>query len=166
MRLLVDAGHDTYRFGVEWARIEPAPRMIPLAELAHYRRMIGTAFGFGPPPVVTLHHFTSPLSFAQEGGRLGDRAVDRFRAYAEAVTPILDGVEWVVTLNDPNTSTIMIGMARAMRDQQAAGEWQSPVLDNEGPSCSPGRRRPWMSATTKVHSWPAEAVSRADRERA
>jgi beta-glucosidase len=139
MRLLADAGLNTYRFGVEWARIEPAPRMISRAELAHYRRMIGTAFEFGPTPVVTLHHFTSPLSFAREGGRLGDRAVDRFRAYAEAVAPILDGVEWVVTLNEPNMPAIMIGMARAMRNQQAAGEWQSPILDSRAPDrrCRP-----------------------------
>ena len=40
IRLLADAGLNTYRFGIEWARIEPVPGHFPQAELAHYRRMI------------------------------------------------------------------------------------------------------------------------------
>ncbi|WP_181801978.1 family 1 glycosylhydrolase [Streptomyces shenzhenensis] len=133
MRLLADAGLNAYRFGIEWARIEPVPGLVSRAELAHYRRMIDTAFEFGLTPVVTLHHFTSPLWFAQEGGWLGDRAVERFRTYVEAVVPILDGVEWIVTMNEPNMLAIMVGMARAMQSRQDAGQWQSPTVDNEGP---------------------------------
>ncbi|MEB8341420.1 glycoside hydrolase family 1 protein [Streptomyces endophyticus] len=138
MRLLADAGLTAYRFGIEWARIEPLPGHISRAELAHYRRMIDTAVGLGLTPVVTLHHFTSPLWFAQEGGWLGDRAVGRFRAYVEAVCPILDGVEWVVTMNEPNMLAIMVGMARAMEsrqgsEQQASEEWQSPTVDTASP---------------------------------
>ncbi|WP_329445865.1 glycoside hydrolase family 1 protein [Streptomyces canus] len=133
MRLLADAGLNAYRFGIEWARIEPVPGLVSRAELAHYRRMIDTAFELGLTPVVTLHHFTSPLWFAQEGGWLGERAVDRFRTYVETVAPILEGVEWVVTMNEPNMLAIMAGMARALQKPQAGGEWQSPTLDNEGP---------------------------------
>ncbi|WP_329237748.1 glycoside hydrolase family 1 protein [Streptomyces canus] len=133
MRLLADAGLNAYRFGIEWARIEPVPGLVSRAELAHYRRMIDTAFELGLTPVVTLHHFTSPLWFAQEGGWLGERAVDRFRTYVETVAPILEGVEWVVTMNEPNMLAIMAGMARALQKPQADGEWQSPTLDNEGP---------------------------------
>ncbi|MFF0155999.1 family 1 glycosylhydrolase [Streptomyces sp. NPDC005263] len=133
MQLLADAGLNAYRFGIEWARIEPVAGMVSRAELAHYRRMIETAVELGLTPVVTLHHFTSPLWFAQEGGWLGDRAVERFRAYVEAVVPILDGVEWVVTMNEPNMLAIMVGMAQAMQSRQDAGEWQSPTVDNEGP---------------------------------
>ncbi len=133
MRLLADAGLNAYRFGIEWARVEPVPGMVSRAELAHYRRMIDTAFELGLTPVVTLHHFTSPLWFTQEGGWLGERAIDRFRTYAETVAPILDGVEWVVTMNEPNMLAIMAGMARAMQSAQADGEWQSPTLDTDGP---------------------------------
>ncbi|MFE2062917.1 glycoside hydrolase family 1 protein [Streptomyces sp. NPDC059467] len=133
MKLLADAGLGAYRFGIEWARIEPLPGLVSRAELAHYRRMIETAFELGLTPVVTLHHFTSPLWFAEEGGWLGDRAVDRFRTYVETVAPILEGVEWVVTMNEPNMLAIMVGMARAFQNPQADGEWQSPTLDTEGP---------------------------------
>src|SRR5579859_2002835 len=47
MRLLADAGLNVYRFGIEWARIEPLPGRFSRAELAHYRRMIDTAIGLG-----------------------------------------------------------------------------------------------------------------------
>src|SRR5687768_11484457 len=90
MRLLAGAGLNAYRFGVEWARIEPEPGQISRAELAHYRRMIDTAVGYGLTPVVTLHHFTNPRWFAAEGGWMGERAIERFRAYVETVTGILD----------------------------------------------------------------------------
>ncbi|BAS12663.1 putative beta-glucosidase 17 [Arthrobacter sp. Hiyo8] len=59
MELLADAGLTAYRFGIEWARIEPLPGRFSRAELAHYRRMIDTALGLGLTPVVTLNHFTT-----------------------------------------------------------------------------------------------------------
>ncbi|MEU4560176.1 family 1 glycosylhydrolase [Actinoplanes sp. NPDC023936] len=126
MRLLADAGLNSYRFGIEWARIEPEPGLISRAELAHYRRMIDTALELGLTPVVTLHHFTNPRWFAAEGGWMGERAIDRFRSYVTAATSILDGVPWVCTMNEPNMLAIMTMMARLA----ASGEWQSPTVDN------------------------------------
>ena len=131
MRLAAEAGLTSYRFGIEWARIEPRPGHFSRAELAHYRRMIDTAWSVGLTPVVTLHHFTNPRWFSEEGGWLGERAVERFRNYVEAVTPILVGVPWVVTMNEPNMLAMMTGMARTMSDPEAAAEWQSPTLEGE-----------------------------------
>jgi beta-glucosidase len=129
MRLLAEAGLNAYRFGVEWARVEPDPGHVSRAELAHYRRMIDTAVGYGLTPVVTLHHFTSPRWFDEEGGWLGERAIGRFRAYVEAVTGILDGVEWVCTMNEPNMLALMTSMARLAQDPEARKKWQSPTVD-------------------------------------
>ncbi|WP_416972698.1 family 1 glycosylhydrolase [Streptomyces sp. 4F14] len=112
MRLLADAGLTAYRFGVEWARVEPVPGHFSRAELAHYRRMIDTALSLGLTPVLTLHHFSSPRWFTEEGGWLGARAVERFTRYVEAVTAILDGVPWVATLNEPNMLAMMMTVER------------------------------------------------------
>ncbi|MHA7986294.1 family 1 glycosylhydrolase [Rathayibacter sp. CAU 1779] len=73
IRLLAESGLNSYRFGIEWARIEPLPGLISHAELAHYQRVIDTCREFGVTPVVTLHHFTNPLWFAEEGGLAGAR---------------------------------------------------------------------------------------------
>lgn len=107
MRLLADAGLNSYRFGIEWARIEPVPGHISRAELQHYRRMINTAFELGLTPVVTLQHFTVPLWFSHEGGWLADTAIERWRSYVEATTEILHDVPWIVTINEPNILALM-----------------------------------------------------------
>lgn len=114
MRLLADAGLTAYRFGIEWARIEPIRGEFSRAELAHYRRMIDTATSLGLTPVVTLHHFTSPRWFVEEGGWLGDTAIERFTAYVARVAEIIDGVEWVCTINEPNMLALMILMSRSI----------------------------------------------------
>jgi beta-glucosidase len=129
MRLLAESGLNSYRFGIEWARIEPLPGHVSRAELAHYRRMIDTALGYGLTPVVTLHHFTNPRWFAEEGGWTGERAIERFRAYVEAATGILGGVEWVCTMNEPNMLALMVTMARFAADPEARKAWQSPTTE-------------------------------------
>ncbi|WP_326731970.1 glycoside hydrolase family 1 protein [Streptomyces phaeochromogenes] len=131
MRLLADAGLNSYRFGIEWARIEPAEGHASRAELAHYRRMIDTALGLGLTPVVTLHHFTHPRWFTEGGGWTGDRAIDRFRAYVETATRILDGVEWVCTINEPNMLALMatMGQAQQERSEEDAARWMSPTVE-------------------------------------
>lgn len=145
MQLLADAGCNSYRFGIEWARVEPVEGLISKAQLAHYRRMIDTALELGLTPVVTLHHFTNPRWFIEAGGWLADEAIGRFCHYVEAVTEILHGVEWVVTMNEPNMLAMMTAMARDMAgaasapsateaasptDPESADEWASPTVDN------------------------------------
>jgi beta-glucosidase len=107
MRLLAEAGLNAYRFGIEWARIEPEKGRWSNAQLAHYRRMIDVARDLGLEPVVTLHHFTSPHWFAQDGGWMGDDAIERWSMYIEKVSSILDGVRWVCTINEPNMVALM-----------------------------------------------------------
>ena len=131
MRLMAEAGLTSYRFGIEWARIEPAEGHVSRAELAHYRRMIETALELGLTPVITLHHFTNPKWFADRGGWMADGAIEFFTRYVETVCPILGGVEWVVTMNEPNMLAMMTGMAEAMKKAAAEKEeWQSPTVDN------------------------------------
>lgn len=119
MRLLAEAGLNAYRFGIEWARIEPAEGHISRAELAHYRRMIDTALEAGLTPVVTVQHFTVPEWFKRAGGWLAPEAIDRFRAFVEASAEILTDVPYVITVNEPNVLALMSLMApmmEAMRD--------------------------------------------------
>jgi beta-glucosidase len=101
--LLAAAGLDAYRFGIEWARIEPEDGWFSHAELEHYRRMVETCHEFSVTPIVTLQHFTSPKWFARRGGWEGDQAADRFARYAERVSAHLgDLLPWVCTINEAN----------------------------------------------------------------
>ena len=130
MQLLAEAGLTGYRFGIEWARIEPRPGQFSRAELAHYRRMIAAALELGLTPVVTLHHFSSPAWFAQEGGWAGPTAIDRFVSYVTQATSILEGVEWVATINEPNQMAMMTMLMEAAR-QGELDKWQSPTVQDD-----------------------------------
>jgi beta-glucosidase len=128
--LLAEAGLDSYRFGIEWARIEPLPGRFSRAELAHYRRMIEFCLELGVAPVITLQHFTTPLWFAKDGSWSAPDASEKFVRFVTEATTILDGVEWVATMNEPNMqAAIMTAMKRM--SEQAGGQWQSPTVEAE-----------------------------------
>ena len=129
IQLLADAGLTSYRFSLEWSRIEPIRGHFSRAELAHYRRVIDACLDRGITPVVTLQHFTTPQWFAEAGGWSGPDAKELFVRYVEQACTILDGVEWVATMNEPNMqAAIMTAMARM---EQAGGQWQSPTVEGE-----------------------------------
>lgn len=55
VRLLADSGLTMYRFGIEWARIEPVEGCFSKAELLHYRAMIDACHEFGVEPLSLIH---------------------------------------------------------------------------------------------------------------
>jgi beta-glucosidase len=139
MALLAEAGLTSYRFSIEWARIEPLEGQFSRAELAHYRLMIEEAHRLGLTPVVTLHHFTHPAWFTRAGGWGNDRAIEFFARYVEAVSEILEGVEWIVTINEPNVLTLMLRMPE-MFSSDGPTEMPSGPIRMPLPSLDSGRR--------------------------
>lgn len=110
MQLLADAGLNTYRFSVEWARIEPERGIVSRAEVDHYRRMVDTAHELGLNPVVTLMHFTVPRWFERDGFWRAKDAADLFARYTELTLPIVgEGVDHVCTINEPNIAAMLAG---------------------------------------------------------
>jgi len=107
MDLLAGAGLNSYRFSIEWARIEPERGWVSRAAIDHYRRMVDAARARGLQPMITLHHFTNPVWFARDGGWRADDAVDRFARYAEAALPVIEGVDLICTINEPNMVSVL-----------------------------------------------------------
>ena len=80
--LAASLGLNAFRFGIEWARIEPEQGLISNTVLDHYDRVIDSCLAHGMTPVATLHHFSSPhwiLPDAAGRTRVG-QAVRRLRA--------------------------------------------------------------------------------------
>ncbi|OZG49932.1 family 1 glycosylhydrolase [Bombiscardovia coagulans] len=100
--LLADSGLTMYRFSVEWARIEPEEGYFSRAELLHYRRIVEFCWEQGVEPMITLHHFTVPNWFAAQGGWRNPNAPNLFSRYVGFLQPLLDGVTWICTINEPN----------------------------------------------------------------
>ncbi|MDX6751881.1 family 1 glycosylhydrolase [Geminicoccaceae bacterium 1502E] len=95
-------GHNAHRLSLEWSRIEPEPGRFDEAALDHYAAILEAMAARGIEPVVTLHHFTSPLWFARRGGWLDHRNLAAFEAYAGKVAERLASkVRWWITVNEP-----------------------------------------------------------------
>lgn len=100
--LLALLGLNTYRFSVEWARIEPADGTFDEKELNHYRAVVDCILSHGLTPMVTLNHFTLPRWVAASGGWTDKRTPALFERYCRRVLEALgDGVPWYCTINEP-----------------------------------------------------------------
>ena len=101
--LLAELGFTTYRFSVEWSRIEPEEGEWSLAALDHYRRVCATCHEHGIVPIVTFHHFTTPRWVAHKGGWEEPTTADLFARFCERTTAHLgDLIGWACTINEPN----------------------------------------------------------------
>jgi beta-glucosidase/6-phospho-beta-glucosidase/beta-galactosidase len=52
---------DSYRFSIEWARVEPQMGVIDEAAIQHYRNELIALKQMGIRPLVTIHHFSNPV---------------------------------------------------------------------------------------------------------
>jgi beta-glucosidase len=100
--LLADLGLSSYRFSVEWARIEPVEGSFDGSVLDHYRDVVDACLERGVTPVVTLQHFTLPRWVAAHGGWTGPDIATLFAGYARIVAEAFgDGVPYYCTINEP-----------------------------------------------------------------
>lgn len=101
--LIASLGFNTYRFSLEWARIEPEPGEFSTAALDHYRDVLRACHEHGLTPVVTYHHFTSPRWLLAAGGWEDPGTPERFARYCDVATRHLgDLIGVACTLNEPN----------------------------------------------------------------
>jgi beta-glucosidase len=104
--LVASLGFGSYRFSVEWSRIEPEDGEISRAALDHYRRCCGALRERGVAPVVTFHHFTTPRWLAREGGWERPETARRFARFCETTAGALSGLmAQACTINEPNIVT-------------------------------------------------------------
>jgi beta-glucosidase len=100
--LLGSLGLDTYRFSLEWSRIEPEPGRYNDAALEHYRRVLLACRARAITPMVTLHHFTNPRWFAALGGwEMGPNLAHFVRFARLAGERYGDLVDLWITVNEP-----------------------------------------------------------------
>jgi beta-glucosidase len=101
-------GHNSFRFSIEWARIEPTQGTFDDAAIAHYRALIAACKANGLKPVVTLWHFVNPkwvldpTPGASLGGWAQKATADAFVSFVTRVVPLFaDDVDFWITLNEP-----------------------------------------------------------------
>jgi beta-glucosidase len=106
--LVAGLGFSSYRFSIEWSRIEPEEGEFSRVALDHYRRMAATCHEHGILPVVTFHHFTHPRWLAASGAWESPQAPERFARFCERATAHFgDLIGMACTLNEPNVVATM-----------------------------------------------------------
>lgn len=114
-------GFNCYRFGLEWARIEPEDGRFSTAALDHYARMLGACREQGLLPIVTLSHFTVPRWFAMRGGFEVADGADRFARFAERVSQHLGHlIGTAMPFNEANIARLMQLIPHAIENRPIA----------------------------------------------
>ena len=108
IKIVAALGLNCYRFGIEWARIEPDEGHFSVAELDHYSAMLDACIESGLKPVVTFSHLSFPRWFAERGGFEADGAAELFERYcSRAASRLADRMHLATTFNEPNLSLVL-----------------------------------------------------------
>jgi beta-glucosidase len=95
-------GQNTHRMSVEWSRIEPSEGKWDDAALDRYRQMLRFMREHGIEPMVTLHHYTTPLWLTERGGWENPALIPLFERFATKVVESLDEFcDLWCTINEP-----------------------------------------------------------------
>ena len=124
--LLAKLGFNSYRFSIEWARVEPAEGHFSAAAIGHYRRMLQCCHSHGLRPFVTFHHFSSPQWLLQKGGWESDATPALFARYCGRMASDLgDLISGGCTINEANIGRVLIssGLLPPMSQIRNAPGW-------------------------------------------
>lgn len=110
LRRMREAGANTYRFSLCWAKLQARPRgALRQAAVAALNAKIERVRAHGLTPMLTLFHFVLPRWFP---GWHADGALDLFADFARRVALLVrpcadaDGREWWITINEPSIATV------------------------------------------------------------
>jgi beta-glucosidase len=146
IRLLAELGMKSYRFSLEWSRIEPESGYYSQSAMDHYRRMVEVCHQNDVQPLISYHCFTHPRWMAADGGWENMENADRFARFCEFVTHNLKGmVPMGFTLNEANLPFDMQyrGLLKIGRELE-----HLPWFQEAGRQCGtddPSRFRPFFS---------------------
>jgi beta-glucosidase len=106
--LMASLGLNTYRFSIEWSRIEPEPGYYSRSAIEHYRDVLETCYQNGLTPVVAMHHFSSPKWLMRLGGWASPEVPERFAKYCEVVFKEIGHlIPYVLTMNEINLPVML-----------------------------------------------------------
>jgi beta-glucosidase len=121
--LAAELGLNSYRFSVEWSRLEPEEGRWSAEAFDWYSELIGECERHRIVPMLTLHHFTSPAWFAAQGGFTSAKAPEYFLKLVEKVVGRFgERVPLWCTLNEPMVLSVGSYLGRLMPPGEFAPE--------------------------------------------
>lgn len=102
VQLLKELGLNSYRFSVDWSRIEPEKGRYSKEGIEYYKDLIKELKSNGIEPFLTCWHWPIPLWLEEEGGLLSKNIVEYFSKYIEVLVENFgQDVKYWMTINEP-----------------------------------------------------------------
>lgn len=107
VQILKSLGLNSYRFSVDWSRIEPEKGKYSEEGLKYYRNLINELKEDGIEPFLTCWHWPVPLWLEEEGGLEAENIVKYFEKYVEVLGENFgqDVKSWI-TINEPTAISL------------------------------------------------------------
>jgi len=100
--LLKKLNVNSYRFSIEWSRIEPIQNQFDESAISQYHKMIDRLLEYNIEPVITIHHFTHPKWFHKFSPWTSKNSIEVFFNFARKVIEEFSGkIKYWVTFNEP-----------------------------------------------------------------
>lgn len=94
---------NSYRFSIEWARIEPQEGVWDERQVTYYRKYIARLKELGIEPMLTLWHWTVPVWFVEKGAFEKRSNLQYFERFvAKVMSEYGQELQYVLTLNEPS----------------------------------------------------------------
>jgi len=94
---------NSYRFSIEWSRIEPQRGQYSQEALDHYHAQIDEMLSKGIEPIVTIHHLTDPIWFSEMGAFEKEENIAIFVDYCKFIYQQFQSkVKMWITINGIN----------------------------------------------------------------
>lgn len=101
--LLEKLNLNSFRFSIEWSRIEPEEGVWNEKAITHYRNYIQELRKRHIEPFLNIWHWTMPTWFTDKGGFLYDSNRFYFERFVEKIAEeLIEDVSYVITINEPN----------------------------------------------------------------
>ncbi|MGE5123045.1 MAG: family 1 glycosylhydrolase, partial [Acidobacteriaceae bacterium] len=98
-----EGSQNAHRMSIEWSRIQPAPDRWDEEALDRYIQMVRSLKELNLTPLITLHHYSDPQWFVEQGGWEDEGSSGYFEKYVRKVVGALkDYVGLWCTFNEPN----------------------------------------------------------------
>lgn len=102
-RIIKKLNLNSFRFGIEWSRVEPDQGVWDKAAIDHYHNYIAALKAEGIEPIINLWHWTQPVWFEEQGGFSKARNIKHFLRFVEKIGQEFgDDITYVLSINEAN----------------------------------------------------------------
>lgn len=94
---------NSFRFGIEWSRIEPDEGVWDKSAIDHYHNYIAELKKLDIEPIINLWHWTNPVWFEEKGGFSKRGNISHFERFVTKIAEEFgQDITYVLTVNEPN----------------------------------------------------------------